>query len=113
MKNGQFVLVTCEISPGAFSGERVFQLLMSDPHDQYVGIASVAYCFDQDKTPLKPGHPPAGSVIDGFIETYLISSGPDEARVELPDGEAVTVANSLVRYRRECNRNAKYVPVGS
>jgi hypothetical protein len=113
VRNGQLVLVACTIRPGAFSGERVFQLPMSAPLDEYVGIAPVAHCFDQEKNPLTKGHPPEGSVIDGFVEAYLISNGGDSAKIELPDGEAVIVAATLVPYRRESDREAKYVPVGS
>jgi hypothetical protein len=113
MRNGQLVLVACRLHKGAFSGERVFRLPMAGSRDDYIGIAPVSHCFDEDLKPLGRNEPPGDSEIDGFIEAYLISNGGSEARVELPDGEAIRIPTSRVSHQRETGRGSAYVPVGS
>ena len=65
------------------------------------------------RKPLDRDQPPDGADIDGFVEAYLIANGSDEARIELPDGEAIRVQVEQLPYRRESDRGSKYVPIGS
>lgn len=113
MRNGQLVLVKCKIRKGAFSGERVFQLSMPHGNGEYIGIAPVDHCFDDERNTLGRTQPEIGKEIDGFIEAYVITNGGDEARIELPDGEAIYVSVEQVAFQRETDRGSKYVPVGS
>lgn len=113
MRNGQLVLVSCKIRRGAFSGERVFQLPMAGEPGDYIGIAPADHCLDKDRNPLGRDRPPAGDEIEGFVEAFLIANGGDEARIELPDGEAIRVPFDRVPYQKEPDRGSRYVPVGS
>jgi len=113
MRNGQLVLVTCKIRRGAFSGERVFQLPMSGGQGDYIGIAPVDHCLDEDRKHLRRDRPTDDDEIEGFIEAFLIANGGAEARIELPDGEAIRVPVEQVPFRMESDRGSNYVPVGS
>jgi len=113
MRNGQLVLVSCKLRRGAFSGERVFQLPMAVVRDDYIGIAPVAHCLDQHRLPLGRDQPPGEVEIDGFVEAFLIANGSAEARIELPDGEAISVPIVQVAYQREPDPRSNYVPVRS
>ncbi len=113
MQNGQLVLVKCKIRRGAFSGERVFQLSMAGGQGDYIGIAPVDHCLDEQRNPLNRDQPPTGVDVDGYLEAFLIANGNAEARIELPDGEAVRVSIEQLPYRKESDRGFKYVPVGS
>ena len=113
MRNGQLVLVSCKIRRGAFSGERVFQLPMAEDQGDYIGLAPVDHCLDERLDPLGRDQPPAEVDIDGFVEAFLIANGGVEARIELPDGEAVRVSVAQLPYQKEPDRGSKYVPVGS
>lgn len=113
MRNGQMVLVACKIGTGAFSRERVFRLPMAGDRDEYIGIAPVDHCRDSKVAPLDRDQPPAGSEIDGYIDAFLISNGGAEARVELPDGEAITIPAEQVKFLQTADRGPKYVSVGS
>lgn len=111
MRNGQLVLVLCQIKRGAFSGERVFQVPMAGGRGDYIGIAPVDHCLDGQRNPLRRDQPPAGVDIEGFVEAFLITNGGEEARIELPDGEAIRVPVRQVPYQREADQGSKYVPV--
>ena len=111
MRNGQLVLVVCKIRMGAFSGERVFELRMAGAQGDYIGIAPVDHCLDANRNPLGRDQPPTGVEIDGFVEAFLIANGGVEARIELPDGEAIRVPVEQVQYQKEFDRGSTYVPI--
>ncbi len=113
MQNGRLVLVTCRIRGGAFSGERVFQLPMARRGGDYIGIAPVDHCRDRDLNLLGRDQPSPDQEIEGYVEAYLIANGGAEARIELPDGEAIDVPVDQVSYQKDPNLESKYVPVGS
>lgn len=113
MRTGQLVLVKCKFRRGAFSGERVFRLPMAEAPNEYVGIAPVGHCLDQNQVRLGRDQPSVDVEIDGFIEAYLIANGGAQARIELPDGEAIRVPIGQVAYQREQDQGSKYVPVRS
>lgn len=113
MDSGQTVLVSCTLEPGAFSGERTFRLHLADGYTAYSGAAPARYCFDAEVKPLERDTPPKGTEIAGFVEAYWVSNGGDKARVELPNGDAVELPVSLIRYQGERENAVKYVHVRS
>jgi hypothetical protein len=86
---------------------------MTGGNGEYIGIAPVDHCFDENRNILGRAQPPTGDEIDGYLEAYVIANGGDDARIELPDGEAIYVPIEQVAFQRETDRGSKYVPVGS
>ena len=107
MSRGQTVLVSCEIGPGPFSGERLFRLELKNGQT-YSGLAPIHYCFNTSKRPIDPREFTNRPMIDGLIEAVLVANGGEDATVELPDGQAVTIKMSQVPYR-QTSRETEYV----
>jgi hypothetical protein len=103
------VMVTCRIGRSAFSGERIFVITQADG-TEYVGAAPREVCFTTDYQPIGDA-PKQGEQMNGYIQGALIGNGGDEARVALPDGEAIRVKAGNV-FRGE-TRELHYVPLGS
>ena len=74
MNKGQTILLPCQLSRSAFSGERVFFVTQADGKE-YVGVAPVDYCFRSDKAPIGPDDPPGKNRVDGFVEGRVIEDG--------------------------------------
>jgi hypothetical protein len=112
MNHGQIILLGCEISSSGFSGERVFRIRLANK-TEYVSVAPVDYCRRQDHTPIGSHEPPKGERIKGFVEGRMIKNGGSEAKVALPDGEAITVPLDRISVVTEPEEITYYVPVGS
>jgi len=110
MNRGQTVLLACQISPSSFSGERVFRINLAN-NTEYVGVAPVDYCRRQDQSAIGSNQPPQGKRISGFVEGRVVENGGREARVALPDGEAITVPLDRISFVSE-PKETTYVPVG-
>jgi hypothetical protein len=109
MRNGQMVLLACRVSPGGFSGERVFRIPLADGAI-HIGTAPVEYCFSESREPIGKGEPKPGQAINGYVEGRIIANGGANAEVEMPDGEIVVVNMTTIRYvEKEGN---SYVSVG-
>jgi hypothetical protein len=111
MNHGQTVLLACQISPSGFSGERVFRIPLPNK-TEYVGVAPVDYCRRDDQSPVGSNEPPKGQRISGFVEGRLIANDGREAKVALPDGEAITVPLERISYVSQPKEMA-YVSVRS
>jgi hypothetical protein len=109
MNQGQIVLLECQISPSGFSGERVFRIALAKK-TEYVGVAPVDYCRRQDKSAVGSNEPAKGERMSGFVEGRVIENGGSEAKVALPDGEAITVPLHRISFVRE-PEVMNYVPV--
>lgn len=92
-KKGAFVL--CEIERGAFSGERVFQIALTDG-GTYIGVAPRDYYFKADGSELSPDEPSATQLINGMLTIRIIKNGGKTAYIAIPDGEAVTVSSEKI-----------------
>jgi hypothetical protein len=110
MNQGQIVLLACEISPSGFSGERVFRIALAK-NTEYVGVAPVDYCRRQDKAPVGSNEPSKGERIKGFVEGRVIENRGREAKVALPDGEAIIVPLDRISFVSSEPKEMTYVPV--
>jgi hypothetical protein len=110
MNRDQTVLLACQISPSSFSGERVFRITLADS-TEYVGVAPVDYFRRQDQSAVGSNEPPKGKRFSGFVEGRLIENGSRQAKVALPDGEAITVPLDRISFVSE-PKETTYVPVG-
>ena len=76
MDRGNMVLVACVIESGAFSGERVFRLRLTDETD-YSGVTPAHYCLDKERRVLARDQLQKGERIGGYILAFLVSNGGD------------------------------------
>src|SRR2546423_14282638 len=83
----RFIYLEARISPGAFSGECVFELKLSSG-EHYVGLAPRNYCRQPDGEPLPAGSPKKEG-INGKVAARLIRNGGGITDVALPRGEGV------------------------
>lgn len=102
----RFIYLEARISPGAFSGECVFELKLSSG-EHYVGLAPRNYCRQPDGEPLPAGSPKKEG-INGKVAARLIRNGGDIAYVAIPDGEAVEVPAGIISPREP---ETSHVPV--
>ena len=102
----RFIYLEARISPGAFSGECVFELKLSSG-EHYVGLAPRNYCRQPDGEPLPAGSPKKEG-INGKVAARLIRNGGDIAYVAIPDGEAVEVPAGIISQREP---ETSHVPV--
>jgi len=89
------IRLNCNISRGAFSGERVFEIRLAS--GEYTGVAPLHYFQKTDGGELKPSEPPPDNTMAGTLSAKLIMIQRGEiAFVAIPDGEAITVPKSGV-----------------
>jgi hypothetical protein len=84
------VAVFCKIRRGAFSDQRIFQILLATG-DEHVGAASVQYFVKKNDSPLGTSEPPVGKELDGKVAARVVAEGDNEVVTSLPDGEVVTL----------------------
>jgi hypothetical protein len=93
----QFVALTCKVSPGAFSGERIFQVNLANGQP-YRSLAPRQFCWNTDNRLVAENEPQ--NEIDGMIAARVIDSiENDQMIVEVPDGEIIAVDKNLVKTR--------------
>src|SRR2546423_12979176 len=80
----RFIYLEARISPGAFSGECVFELKLSSG-EHYVGLAPRNYCRQPDGEPLPAGSPKKEG-INGKVAARLIRNGGGIPGGALSDG---------------------------
>jgi len=85
------ISLSCKISRGGFSGERV--ILVSLVDGTYRGIAPTHLCWNENQQPLEPNEPAEDETIDGFVAAYLVKRNEEEkqAIVSVPDGSVFVV----------------------
>ena len=109
MQRGQTVYLTCQLSKSAFSGERVFRVILNDG-SEYVGVSPVGYCVHTDRSPLKANEPQTR--MDGLVEGRVISNGGRIVKVAVPDGEVISVSLDRTPIFGKVEKE-EYVPLGS
>lgn len=92
------VFLKCQISLGAFSGERVFEVTQVSG-EMYIGLSPLHYCYNSDGNMLRPSEPSQGVSLDGKLAARRISVETDAARVAIPDGRAISVPSNLISTR--------------
>ena len=112
MRKSQSVLVACSIEFGAFSGERVIRLRVTDSDQEFTGIVPMTTAANR----IRPGSghepSPGSGHIAGFVEAFDRNGG-EQATVELPSGDVVRVDVQEVPYELRQDHGDRYVPVGS
>jgi hypothetical protein len=96
MDENIFIAVTCIISPGAFSGERVFRVKLANS-DFYVGISPREFCWNDHGLLVEKNEPEYGSEIEGKIAARLLRTiDNDQIIVEVPDGQSIVVDSQTI-----------------
>lgn len=91
------VYVGCQISKGAFSGERVFEFKQENSV-AYIGVSPAHYCYTVSGDPLDVADF-SEEAIQGKIAARRLSELGDAVRVALPDGQTAYVPNDLISDR--------------
>ena len=94
----QFVIIACDISRSAFSGERVFEV-PTTAGGLFIGAAPVDYCTARNGMRFGPNDPPRNQKAHGFVAARIVRDGGGRARVAFPDGEGAEISADLVRER--------------
>ncbi len=93
----QLVAVPCQLSPGVFSSERVFEVVLKNG-ERHQGVAPRFFCWNERGQVVAEDEP--ADLIDGMVAAKLLDRGSsDYAVVEVPDGEVIAVEKSAVRKR--------------
>lgn len=92
------VFLNCQISLGAFSGERVFEVTLVSG-EAYIGLSPLHYCYHENGETFKPTEPKQGISLDGKLAARRIAVETKAARVAVPDGRAIMVPLNLISDR--------------
>ncbi len=98
MDNSIFIALLCSISPGAFSGERIFSVKLSNS-DIYTGISPREFCWNGSDLLVEKDEPNPGSDsrISGKIAARILRAiDDDEFIVEVPDGRSIVVDKQII-----------------
>jgi hypothetical protein len=93
----QLVALMCKVSPGGFSGERIFEVILANG-EQYRSLAPRQFCWNSQNHLVAENEPK--TEIDGLIAARVIDSiDNDQMIVEVPDGEIIAVDKVNVKPR--------------
>jgi hypothetical protein len=92
----QLVAIYCKISPGAFSGERVFSIDLANG-DKYKSLAPRQFCWNGQNQIVEKDEPQ--SEIEGLIAARIVEDIEGQFIVEIPDGNIIAVKKELVEKR--------------
>lgn len=91
------VAIPCKLSPGAFSGERIFEVKLANG-ETYSSLAPRQFCWTSAGKIVSEKEPTATT--DGMIAARIVASVEgDQLQVEVPDGEVIAVDKSIVQSR--------------
>jgi hypothetical protein len=93
--NQKKIALSCKISRGGFTDERVFRVGMADG-ETYIGACSRRYCYTKDKHIIKDEQPKRGETIDGLVLARHIRDEEGNLLVSVPDGAVLLVSESRV-----------------
>jgi hypothetical protein len=106
------VALPCKLSPGGFSGERIFEVTLADGKP-YKSLAPRQFCWNGERL-LVAENEPTGE-IEGMVAARVVESiDHDQIIVEVPDGAVIAVDKEAVQNRpTEINpkESASYVSV--
>jgi hypothetical protein len=91
------VAIPCRLAPGAFSGERIFEVRMANGQT-YTGVAPRHFCWNARGSLVGEDEPTAE--VDGKVAAKVVEEIDDEqTAVEVPDGAVIAVDNGQVQRR--------------
>jgi hypothetical protein len=97
MSRVKLVAIPCQLYPGAFSSERVFEVILQNG-EKHQGLAPRYFCWNENGELI--GAEEATDGLAGFVAAKLLDRGEiGYAAVEVPDGEVLAVSPELVRDR--------------
>jgi hypothetical protein len=97
MANSESIALSCTITRGGFSDERVFRVNLAGG-GTYVGACPRYYCFSSNLQPLKENQPPErGKSIAGLVLASRVREEGDVILVSVPDGAVLAIAAAQIR----------------
>ena len=110
----RLVALSAYIEPGAFSGERLFEVVMANG-EKYRSLAPRQFCWNYQEKLLREDEPTAK--IEGMIAARIVDYiEGSQVLVEVPDGEIIAVDQESIKSRPTSIRppiqeSRQYVPV--
>lgn len=93
----QLVAIMCKVSPGGFSGERIFEVILANG-EPYRSLAPRQFCWNSQNNLVTENEP--NTEINGLIAARIIDDiDNDQMIVEVPDGEIIAVDKGIVKQR--------------
>lgn len=93
----QLVALKCKISPGGFSGERIFEVVLADG-EAYQSLTPRQFCWNSQGNLVAADEPNAE--VEGMVAARIVDFiDDDQLIVEVPDGETIAVDKSDVKPR--------------
>jgi hypothetical protein len=90
----QLVALKCRVSPGGFSGERIFEVTLANGQP-YRSLAPRQFCWNSQNHLVAEDEPQ--TEVDGMVAARIIDSiDGDQMIVEVPDGETIAVDKANV-----------------
>ncbi|HKI38479.1 MAG TPA: hypothetical protein VKA46_41910 [Gemmataceae bacterium] len=109
----RLVALDCQLAPGAFSGERIFEVELADG-SKYRSLAPRQFCWVNGKL---VGVTEPATETAGLVAAKVVDQTEDgQVIVEVPDGEVIAVDAARVKDRPTEIRPPEpkpHVPVGS
>jgi hypothetical protein len=91
------VAIPCKLAPGAFSGERVFEVQLADG-SKYTSLAPRQFCWNAAGQLVGEREPSAST--DGSIAARIVERVEgNQVQVEVPDGEVIAVDEKQIKAR--------------
>lgn len=95
--NQRLVSIKSKLTPGGFSGERIFQVDLANG-DSYQSLAPRQFCWNNEGNLVAENEPT--TEINGLIAAKIIDFvDDDQILVEVPDGEIIAVDKDNVQAR--------------
>ncbi len=114
MSDRRFVALPCKLAPGAFSGERVFEVDLANG-ETYRSLAPRPFCWNARGQLVAQAEPAVES--PGMVAARIVDRIDDgQVLVEVPDGEVIAVDEKTVKQRPTEIKPPEprtHVPVGS
>lgn len=91
------IALDSKISPGAFSGERLFSVRLAND-ENYVGLAPREFCWNEDDVLVGKNEPEKS--INGKVAARVVREvDPEQFVVEVPDGTCIAVDKKIINAR--------------
>lgn len=96
MVSQEMKYLPCNISRGAFSGERIVEIQRTG--FSYRGAVPVVYCYNLKLEALDELTPPNGGSLDGLVRLIVVrGSQGSPAALAMPDGSVQTITPEVAK----------------